>query len=102
MGDESSGGVVAAGYMLKADCNAAVAERRPEPCFDDGERECVGCRRWVVLDDGPSDPGEWFGVCGDRAEARFARGTDCAGVCDWIYNNGTHGYERACDRWEEC
>lgn len=81
---------------------APVADGRPEPIDAEVPRMCCGCRRWAVLDDGPTDPGEWFGVCGDALRAALVRGTGCARVCGWIYDNGTHGYEPACDQWEEC
>lgn len=74
-----------------------MREVTDEPC----ERLCGNCANFSVLDDHPSDPCRWFGICmADLRETWPSDVEDVDATLDWVYVHGRHGMDD-CERPDE-
>ena len=61
---------------------------------------CGNCASFRVLDDQPSDPCRWFGVCDMEAERDLGCECGTAKALDWAFDHGRHG-DDDCERPDE-
>ena len=64
------------------------------------DRLCGDCAHFSVLDDQPSDPCRWFGVCWLELDRYLDHGCDTVTTIDWVYKRGRHGGDD-CERPDE-
>ena len=64
------------------------------------DRLCGNCASFRVLDDQPSDPCRWFGVCWLELERDLDYGCETSETLDWVYDHGRHG-EDDCEHPDE-
>lgn len=64
------------------------------------DRMCGNCASFRVLDDQPSDPCKWFGVCSWQVDDEFDIWVTTDEFLGWVYGHGRHG-DDDCERPDE-
>lgn len=58
---------------------------------------CANCELFAVLDDGPRDPRDWFGVCMEARDEQLGVEGNVESVTTWFACNGRHGGDGCAD-----